>query len=153
MIKDPGKQSFGGVDFYLIVAGHRRFKACVDAKLSPIPCDVINCDEAAAKRVAIIENLQRKDVDPLMEADLIAGLLEGGMTQAEIAAETGRSERWVVRRANLRKLSPSWRKRVEDGEDISIDCLEHVAARILWHRELKEYWTKKVSAKAKGGAV
>ena len=128
VIKDPGKQSFGGVDFYLIVAGHRRFKACVDAKLSPIPCDVINCDEAAAKRVTIIENLQRKDVDPLMEADLIAGLLEGGMTQAEIAAETGRGERWVARRANLRKLSPSWRKRVADGEQITIDCLEHVAA-------------------------
>jgi len=128
VMKDPDKKPHKGVDFYLVVAGHRRFKACVDAGLSPIPCDVIDCDVATAKRVTMIENLQRRDVDPLMEADLIAGLIEGGMTQAEIAAETGRGERWVARRANLVKLSASWRKRVADGERITIDCLEHVAA-------------------------
>lgn len=128
VMKDPDKKPYKGVDFYLVIAGHRRFKACVDAGLYPIPCDVIECDVATAKRVTMIENLQRKDVDPLMEADLIAGLIEGGMTQAEIAAETGRGERWVARRANLVKLSKSWRKRVADGEQITIDCLEHVAA-------------------------
>ena len=128
VIKDPDKPSYKGVDFYLIVAGHRRYRACVDAKHYPIPCDLIDCDVATAKRITMIENLQRKDVDPLMEADLIAGLIEGGMTQAEIAAETGRGERWVARRANLRKLSKSWRKRVADGDQITIDCLEHIAA-------------------------
>ena len=127
VMKDPEKKPVGGVDFYLVVAGHRRFKACVDAGLSPIPCDVIDCDVPMAKRVTMIENLQRKDVDPLMEADLIAGLIEGGMTQAEIAAETGRGEKWVARRANLVKLSESWRKRAAAG-NISTDCLEHVAA-------------------------
>lgn len=128
VIKDPVKESFKGVDFYLVVAGHRRFRACVDAGLSPIPCDVIDCDVATAKRVTMIENLQRKDVDPLMEADLIDGLIKEGMTQAEIAAETGRGERWVARRANLVKLSPAWRKRVADGGRITVDCLEHIAA-------------------------
>lgn len=128
VMKDPEKKPVGGVDFYLVVAGHRRFKACVDAGLSPIPCDVIDCDVPTAKRVTMIENLQRKDADPLMEADLIAGLIADGMTQAEIAAETGRGEKWVARRANLVKLSKSWRKRVADGEQITIDCLEHVAA-------------------------
>ena len=128
VIKDPDKKPVRGVEFYLVVAGHRRFRACVDAGLSPIPCDVIDCDVTTAKRVTMIENLQRKDVDPLMEADLIAGLIEGGMTQAEIAAETGRGEKWVARRANLRKLSKSWRKRVEAGEQFTVDCLEHVAA-------------------------
>lgn len=128
VMRDPVKKPFGGTDFYLVVAGHRRFRACVDAGLSPIPCDLVDCDEQTAKRVTMIENLQRKDADPLMEADLIAGLLADGMTQAEIAAETGRGERWVARRANLVKLSESWRKRVEKGEKITVDCLEHVAA-------------------------
>ena len=128
VMKDPEKKPTGGVDFFLVVAGHRRFKGCVDAGLSPIPCDVIDCDVSTAKRVTMIENLQRRDVDPLMEADLIAGLIADGMTQTEIAAETGRGERWVARRANLIKLSKSWRKRVESGEPITIDCLEHVAA-------------------------
>ena len=128
VMRDPVKKPFGGTDFYLVVAGHRRFRACVDAGLSPIPCDLVDCDEQTAKRVTMIENLQRKDADPLMEADLIAGLLADGMTQAEIAAETGRGERWVARRANLVKLSESWRKRIEKGEKITVDCLEHVAA-------------------------
>ena len=128
VMKDPVKQPFGGVDFYMVVAGHRRFRACVDAGLNPIPCDLIDCDEATARRITMIENLQRKDADPLMEADLIAGLIASGMTQTEIAAETGRGERWVARRANLVKLSPSWRKRVASGEQITIDCLEHIAA-------------------------
>lgn len=128
VMKDPDKKPRGGVDFYLVVAGHRRFRACVDAGLLSIPCDLIDCDVQTAKRVTMIENLQRKDVDPLMEAELVAGLIADGMTQAAIAAETGRGERWVARRANLVKLSPSWRKRVADGELITIDCLEHVAA-------------------------
>ncbi|MBQ9741231.1 MAG: ParB/RepB/Spo0J family partition protein [Kiritimatiellae bacterium] len=128
VMKDPEKKPTDGVDFYLVVAGHRRFKGCVDAGLSPIPCDAIDCDVSTAKRVTMIENLQRRDVDPLMEADLIAGLIADGMTQTEIAAETGRGERWVARRANLIKLSKSWRKRVEGGEQFTVDCLEHVAA-------------------------
>ena len=127
-IVDPDKEPVDGVDFYLVVAGHRRFKACVDAELSPIPCDVLDCDVATAKHITWLENLQRKEVNPLMEANLVAGLIADGMTQTEIAAETGRGEKWVARRANLVKLSKSWRKRFEDGEDITIDCLEHIAA-------------------------
>ena len=50
------------------------------------------------------------------------------MTQDEIAAETGRGREWVARRLNLSRLSKSWRKRVKDGEQITTDCLEHVAA-------------------------
>lgn len=78
--------------------------------------------------MTFIENLQRVDADPLLESELVGGLVKSGMTQAEIAAETGRGREWVARRANLANLSASWRKRVEDGEEITTDCLEHVAA-------------------------
>ena len=128
VMKDPDKPSRKGVDFYLIISGHRRFKACVDAKLSPIPCDLLDVDVMTAKQMTIIENLQRRDADPILESKLVVSLIEGGMTQAEIAAETGRGARWVVRRANLIRLSPSWRKRVEKGERFTTDCLEHIAA-------------------------
>ena len=114
---------------FIIIAGHRRVKAAIVAGLATIPCDVLTgVDEAQARRMTFIENLQRKDADPLLEAELVGNLMADGMTQAEIAAETGRGEKWVARRANLVNLSASWRKRLAAGERIAIECLEHVAA-------------------------
>ena len=128
VMKDPDKPSHKGVDFYVIISGHRRYRACVDAEYFPIPCDLVDVDVATAKQMTIIENLQRRDADPLLESELVASLIDGGMSQAEIAAETGRGERWVARRANLRNLSDGWRKRVKKGEKFTTDCLEHIAA-------------------------
>jgi ParB/RepB/Spo0J family partition protein len=128
VMKDPDKPSCKGVDFYVIISGHRRFRACVDARYYPIPCDLVDVDVATAKQMTIIENLQRRDADPLLESELVKSLLDGGMTQAEIAAETGRGERWVARRANLMKLSEGWRERIRKGEKFTTDCLEHIAA-------------------------
>ena len=81
-----------------------------------------------AKRLTFLENLQRRDADPILESDLVAMLVNDGMTLAEIAAETGRGDRWVARRANLRNLSAGWRKRVSGGLAITTDCLERIAA-------------------------
>lgn len=128
VMRDPDKPSVRGVDFYVIISGHRRFRACLDAGYRPIPCDLVDVDVATAKQMTIIENLQRRDADPLLESELVKSLMDDGMTQAEIAAETGRGERWVARRANLMKLSDGWRKRVREGEKITTDCLEHIAA-------------------------
>ena len=112
-----------------LIAGHRRLAAAKLAGLETVPCDIlVGVDEQTAKRMTFIENLQRKDADPLLESELVGGLVKSGMTQAEIAAETGRGREWVARRANLANLSKSWRKRVKDGEHITTDCLEHVAA-------------------------
>ena len=128
VMRDPDKPSVRGVDFYVIISGHRRFRACLDAGYRPIPCDLVDVDVATAKQMTIIENLQRRDADPLLESELVKSLMDDGMTQAEIAAETGRGERWVARRANLMKLSDGWRERVRKGEKITTDCLEHIAA-------------------------
>lgn len=114
-------------DGYDVVAGNRRLVACRAAGLDPIPCEVMDVTPEMARRLTLIENLQRQDVDPLLESDLIAELIDGGMTQAEIAAEAGRGERWVARRRQLINLCESWRKRAADGK-VSTDCLEHVAA-------------------------
>lgn len=112
-----------------LIAGHRRVVAAKLAGLDKVPCEVlVGVDEETARRMTFIENLQRADVDPLLESELVGSLLKSGMTHDEIAAETGRGRQWVARRANLANLSPSWRKRVKSGEQITIDCLEHVAA-------------------------
>ena len=113
----------------VLVAGHRRLVAAKAAGLESVPCDILKgVDEATARRMTFIENLQRRDADPLLESGLVASLVQSGMTQDEIAAEAGRGREWVARRLNLSRLSKSWRKRVKDGERITTDCLEHVAA-------------------------
>ena len=113
----------------VLLSGHRRLAAAKVAKLDKVPCDIlVGIDEQTAKRMTFIANLQRKDADPLLESELVGGLVKSGMTQDEIAAETGRGREWVARRLNLSRLSKSWRKRVKDGEQITTDCLEHVAA-------------------------
>lgn len=112
-----------------LIAGHRRLAAAKIAGLETVPCDIlVGVDEPTAKRMTFIENLQRKDADPLLESELVGGLVKSGMTQAEISAETGRGREWVARRVNLANLSKSWRERVKNGEEITTDCLEHVAA-------------------------
>lgn len=114
---------------YIIIAGHRRAKAAALAECKTVPCDVLRgIDVATAKRMTFIENLQRRDADPILESNLVAELVADGMTTDEIAAEIGRDRKWVLRRKNLSNLSPSWRKRIEKGEKITTDCLEHIAA-------------------------
>lgn len=112
-----------------LISGHRRLAAAKLAGLETVSCDVlVGVDDMTARRMTIIENLQRKDADVLLESELVGSLAKSGMTQTEIAAETGRGREWVARRMNLVNLSKSWRRRVADGEQITTDCLEHIAA-------------------------
>lgn len=112
-----------------LISGHRRLAAAKLVGLETVSCDVlVGVDDMTARRMTIIENLQRKDADPLLESELVGSLAKSGMTQTEIAAETGRGREWVARRMNLVNLSKSWRRRVADGEQITTDCLEHVAS-------------------------
>lgn len=124
LVAMPGKDGEA-----VLVAGHRRLVAAKAAGLESVPCDILKgVDEATARRMTFIENLQRRDADPLLESELVGSLVKSGMTQDEIAAEAGRGREWVARRLNLSRLSKSWRRRVKDGERITTDCLEHVAA-------------------------
>lgn len=129
VMKDPDKASHRGQDFYVIIAGHRRYAAWVAAGMGGlIRCEVVDCDVETAKRMTMIENLQRKDVDPLMEANLVEGLVQGGMTIEAIAAETGRGEKWVWRRKQLSKLTSGWRKLMGKIKGkFTVDCLEKIA--------------------------
>lgn len=130
-----------GAEGYTIIAGHRRLVAAKAAGLGEVPCEIIEgVDEATAKRMTFIENLQRKDADPLLEAELIEGLVENGMTEEEIAAETGNGLKWVRRRKNLTRLSKGWRALVKERGGFTVDCLERVAA---YPEEIQEKVCKK----------
>lgn len=79
-----------------LVHGHRRYSACIMARLSHVRVDVLEGDDATMERASIIENYHRKDVTPMERAAQIAGAIESGAMGIEELAETfGRSVDWV----------------------------------------------------------
>lgn len=93
--------------WFEIVAGERRYRAALLAELAEIPCLVRELDDTAALEHAVLENLQREDLQPLEEAEGFASLIEhGGYTVNQLADRLGKSVRHVYGRLALRKLAP-----------------------------------------------
>jgi ParB family transcriptional regulator, chromosome partitioning protein len=77
---------------FQIIAGERRYRAAVEAGLSEIPCIVRDCSDAEVMELALVENLQRKDLSPFEEADGLKTLAEGfGYTHEMMAEKLGKS--------------------------------------------------------------
>lgn len=89
---------------YEIVAGERRWRACVANKMPEMDCTVREIDEQEARSITLVENMERKRLSPFQEAAEIGGLHETGMGLEEIAAAIGRSEGFVRRRLLLKRL-------------------------------------------------
>lgn len=88
-----------------VIAGQRRFLAASAVGLSTVPCRVVHLDDAAALELALVENSQRADCDPIDEAESIRRLMnDHGYELARVAARLGREERWVRRRLSLLDL-------------------------------------------------
>ena len=102
--------------YYQIIAGERRWRAAKMAGLREIPAVVIEADDRKAMELAMIENLQREDLNPMEEAQGYRTLMEQyGMTQEETARRVGKSRPVVANALRLLKLAPSVQKLVEDG--------------------------------------
>ena len=102
--------------YYQIIAGERRWRAARMAGLSEVPAVVIEADDRKAMELAMIENLQREDLNPMEEAEGYQVLMEQyGMTQEEAAQRVGKSRPAVANALRLLKLCPDVRKLVEGG--------------------------------------
>ena len=102
--------------YYQIIAGERRWRAARLAGLSEIPAIVIEADDRKAAELAMIENLQREDLNPMEEAAGFQSLIENyHMTQEEAAQRVGKSRSAVADSLRLLGLTPSVRAMVEDG--------------------------------------
>lgn len=102
--------------FYQIIAGERRWRAARMAGLSEVPVNVFTADERTAAQLALIENLQREDLNPLEEAQGYETLMETyGMTQEEAAFNVGKSRPAVANALRLLKLPKSILSLVADG--------------------------------------
>lgn len=103
--------------YYQIVAGERRWRAARLAGLSEVPAIVIEADERKMTELALIENLQREDLDPIEEAEGYKKLMDGyRMTQEEVAARVGKSRSTVANALRLLGLCPEARKLLEEGK-------------------------------------
>lgn len=102
---------------YRIIAGERRFRAARLAGLSEIPAIIKNMSEREMQEVALIENLQRVDLNPIEEASAIKELLTGyGLTQEELASRLGKSRPAITNALRLLTLPQEVQGMLSDGK-------------------------------------
>ena len=102
--------------YYQIIAGERRWRAARMAGLTEVPAIVIEADDRKAMELAMIENLQREDLNPIEEAEGYRQLMEQyNLTQEGTAQRVGKSRSVVANALRLLNLCPPVRAMVEDG--------------------------------------
>jgi ParB family chromosome partitioning protein len=103
-------------DSYEIIAGERRWRAAQLAGLDAVPVIVREIADEAAIALALIENIQREDLNPVEEALALQRLIdEFGLTQAAVAETVGKSRTTITNLLRLLKLSGEVRERLESG--------------------------------------
>jgi ParB family transcriptional regulator, chromosome partitioning protein len=126
-----------GQDKYEIVAGERRWRASQLAGLQQIPVVIKDIDDRATMAIALIENIQRQDLNPLEEAEALRRLLdEFTMTHQQIADAVGKSRVTVTNLLRLMDLHPEVKKLLISGQLemgharalLSLDAAKQVAA-------------------------
>ncbi len=101
---------------FLLVAGERRWRAARRAGLTRVPVTVIAADARRRVELALVENLQRRDLGPLERAHAFQALMDDyGMTQAEVAEVVGMSRSSVANSLRLQKLDSDMRQALAEG--------------------------------------
>jgi ParB family chromosome partitioning protein len=107
----------GATDVYEIIAGERRWRAAQRAGLHEVPVVIIEANDAEALQLAIIENVQRADLNPLEEAEGYRALIEEfGNSQDEIAKIVGKSRSHVANTLRLLKLPETIKSYIHAGK-------------------------------------
>jgi len=105
----------GGAGGYYLIAGERRWRAAQRAGLREVPVVVQDVDAREAFERALVENLQRADLNPIEEAAAFQRLIaEFGLTQEQIAERVGKDRSTVANAVRLLKLPPAVREHVEE---------------------------------------
>ena len=103
--------------YYQIIAGERRWRASRLAGLKEVPVRIIEADDRRAMELALVENLQREDLNPIEEAKGYKTLIEEyGMTQEEASQSVGKSRPAITNALRLLNLTPPVMAMLEDGD-------------------------------------
>ena len=144
--------------YYQIIAGERRWRASRLAGLKEVPVRVIEADDRRTAELALVENLQREDLNPIEEAKGYKTLIdEFGLTQEETAKSVGRSRPSITNALRLLSLSPKVLEMVEKNElsagharaliSISDDKKQLDAAKEVREKGLSVRKTEQLAAK------
>ncbi|MGH9382225.1 MAG: ParB/RepB/Spo0J family partition protein [Thermoanaerobaculia bacterium] len=140
---------------FRIVSGERRYQAALRAGLVEVPVIELDVDDGEALEIALIENLQRKDLTPFEEAEGYRALMERlGLTQAEVGRRVGRARTVVTEALALLSIPPRVRDAIQaldissktilreiaklDDEAAMIAAIEQVAEQGLSRDDLRE---------------
>ena len=103
--------------YYQIIAGERRWRAARMAEIQEIPAVIIEADDKKTMELALIENLQRQDLNPIEEALGYQSLMNDyGLTQEDTAKQVGKSRSAVANSLRLLTLCPDVLEKVRNGE-------------------------------------
>ena len=106
----------GSAAAFELIAGERRWRAAAAARLETIPAIVREADDRASLELAVVENLQRQDLDPIEEAMGFAHLIEEyGFTQERLAERVGKSRPSVANALRLLTLSDAIKLKLRGG--------------------------------------
>ena len=102
---------------YEIVAGERRLKAAKEIGLKKIPAIIRSFNNEKSLEIALVENIQREDLNPVEQANAFKRLIdEFNLTQQELAEVTGKSRALVTNTIRLLKLNPEIQKNISEGK-------------------------------------
>ena len=104
-------------DYYSIIAGERRWRACKLAGLTEIPAIIRDDDERKNTEIALIENIQREDLNPYEKALGIKNLMENyGLAQEDVAKKLGKSRSAIANTVRTLNLDPRVLELVKQGK-------------------------------------
>ena len=101
---------------YEIVAGERRWRASVKAELKEVPCIVRELDDEQNMLLAIVENMQREDLNPMEEAEGLNQMIAAyGLTQEQVSRSIGKSRPYIANSLRLLKLPAEIQDMISEG--------------------------------------
>lgn len=130
---------------YEIVAGERRWRAAMKAELAQVPCLIRELDDEQNMLIAIIENMQREDLNPIEEAEGLHQMISTfGMTQEQVSKSVGKSRPYITNSLRLLKLPEYIRESIADGKLSAghgrtlITLTDEEARKNLWSKIMAE---------------
>ena len=148
---------------YELIAGERRCKAATKAGLTKIPAIIKDFSDQEMMEIALLENIQREDLNPIDEANSVESIIKlRGFTQEEFATKFGKSRSYVTNLLGILKLPVSVKKLVENGslsmsharvlskiddEEKIISLAEKIIKENLSVREVEKLANKQVTIK------
>lgn len=150
---------------YQLVAGERRWRASRLAELKEVPVIIKELSDTEAMEIAIIENLQREDLNPIEEAEGLQALIDKcGYTQEQVATSVGKSRPAITNALRLLKLPEEVRDMAKDGtisagharallafdnQPMMIECANQIVSKKLTVRDVEKMAKRPASSSTK----